>query len=142
MVRLAAATLALATLALGGIGTARACAIDGKPSAFANGGRAIIFKGAPTPSTYAWWARFAFPHAFRSGQRIAFKEDDAQVRKVLPLYDKKKPWRWLFGDGAAVDGDRASHVYRRPGHYKISVDAYFKNYGWQPFDTITIVIDK
>ena len=60
-----------------------ACSIDGKPSAYANGVRAVIAKGAPTVATYAWWAHFMFPGTFRAGQRIVFHEDDALVRKAL-----------------------------------------------------------
>ena len=47
--------------------TTSACTIDGKPSAFANNIRAVLYQHPPTPATFAWWARFAFPRAFRVG---------------------------------------------------------------------------
>src|SRR5689334_3749510 len=97
--RLVAAALAAVLLAGTG-GYASACTLDGKPSAFANGVRAVTYTKAPTPATYAWWARFAFPTAFHTGEQIRFREDDAQVRKVLPsLADLRRPWRWRFGEG-------------------------------------------
>ena len=54
-------------------GTAHACTVDGKPSVFANGTRAVIYKAALTAATYATWAHFAFPRAFRAGQRILLR---------------------------------------------------------------------
>ena len=120
---------AIVVVLLGGLaaGTslAHACTIDGKPSAVANRTRAIIFRGAPTAATYASWARFAFPGAFRVGQRIAFHEDDALVRSVLTQADLRHAWRWRFGDGAAQTGDRVAHTYRRAGRYKVAVDASY-----------------
>jgi hypothetical protein len=124
------------------VSNARACLIDGKPSAFANGVRAVLDKQAPTPATWSWWAHFAFPVAFRVGQLIAFHEDDAQVRKVLEPAALRRPWRWRFGDGTSVVGNHATYGYRRPGHYRISVDAYFPGSGWQPFDTISMTVQR
>ena len=122
-----------------------ACAIDGKPSAYANGVRAVIAKGAPTVAEYqTWWAHFIFPRTFRTGQHIAFHEDDALVRKALQaiLPHPDRPWRWRFGDGAALMSDRPTHAYRRAGRYRVSVDAYFSAYGWKTFDTITITVRR
>lgn len=130
-------------LTLAGTMSAQACTLDGKPSAFANDVRAVIYSKAPTEATYAWWARFAFPRAFHVGQRIAFHEDDAQIRKVLPsMADLSRSWRWDFGDKAAQVGDRATHSYARAGRYKVAVEAYFHGYGWQAFDTITITVKR
>jgi hypothetical protein len=122
--------------------TTSACTIDGKPTAFANTIQAVLYKQAPTPATYAWWARFAFPQAFRVGQPIAFHENDAQVRPLLPLADLKRSWRWEFGDKTAQVGDRVTHRYQHAGNYKVSVDAYFPKYGWEAFDSITITIQR
>jgi len=124
------------------VGLARACTFDGKPSAFADGRRAVLDTAPPGPATSAWGARFAFAQAFRTGQRVVFHEDDAQVRPVLPAADLHRGWRWRFGDGGGQPGDQVTHRYDRPGHYKISVDAYFAHYGWQPFDTIAITIKR
>lgn len=122
-------------------GSVSACTIDGTPSAIANNTRAIIYKKAPTAATYSTWARFAFPRPYRAGQRIAFREDDALVRPVLTQADLRRSWRWRFGDGASHTGDRVAHTYRRPGTYKVAVDAYYPHYGgWQQFDSITITI--
>ena len=119
-----------------------ACTIDGKPSAFANGVRAVISHEVPTPQTYASWAHFTFPRAYRVGQRIVFREDDGQVRKLLSRADLKRSWRWRLGDGTARTGDTAAHSYRRAGRYRVSVDAYFPGYGWQAFDSIAIAIRR
>lgn len=134
----AAATFAMAN-------SAQACALDNKPSAYANGARSVITTGAPTVATFSWWAHFTFPHALRVGQRVVFREDDAQVRKALPasLQHSPYPWRWRFGDGHAAIADRPSHVYRQPGHYKVSVDVYGKVNGkgeWLTFDAITAMV--
>ncbi len=123
-------------------GTAGACTIDGIPSAFANDTRAVIYKQAPTKATYGWWAHFAFPRTFRVGQRVVFKEDDAQVRKLLPLADLRRSWRWSFGDKTNSVGDQAAHVYRRAGKYRVLVAAYFIGYGWEAFDSITIAVGR
>lgn len=124
--------------------SAQACMLDNKPSAYANGVRAVITKGAPTAATYAWWAHFAFPHSLRVGQRVVFREDDAQVRKALPslLRHSPRPWRWRFGDGQSVVGDHPAHAYRRPGRYKVLVQVYGKGYGWQTFDSITATVRR
>ena len=29
--------------------------------------------------------------------------------------------RWLFGDGGSATGARVTHVYRRPGRYRVKV---------------------
>ena len=122
-------------------GPVAACSVDGVPSAFANNTRAVIYKVAPTAATYAYWACFAFPHAYRAGQRITFHEADALVRPVLTLADLRRPWRWRYGDGTSTMGDRVTHVYRRAGTYKVAVDAYYPHYGgWQQFDSITISV--
>ena len=122
--------------------TTSACTIDGKPSAFANDIGAVLYQHPPTPATYAWWARFAFPRAFRVGQHIAFRENDTQVRPLLPLADLTRSWRWEFGDKTAQVGDRVTHRYQHPGRYKVSVEAYFPTYGWEAFDSITITIQR
>lgn len=120
-----------------------ACTIDGKPSAIADNTRAVIFKGAPTAATYAYWARFAFPRTFHTGRRIAFREDDALVRPVLKLADLNRSWRWRFGDGASQAGDRVTHTYRRAGKFKVAVDAYYPSVkGWFQFDSITITVRR
>jgi len=133
---------ALAIGLASGVGAAHACTIDGKPSVFANGTRAVIYKAAPTAATYATWAHFTFPRAFRAGQGILLKEDDALMRKVLPQADLRRSWRWRLGDGTTQTGDTATHSYRRAGKYKVAVDAYFKGYGWQQFDSVTVTVHR
>lgn len=140
--RRAALALCLSAILAGALAeSTSACTIDGKPSAFAAGTRAVIARGAPTAATYAYWAIFAFPRAFRQGQRIAFHEDDALVRPLLTQADLARSWRWRFGDGAWALGDHVTHRYRRTGKYKVAVDAYFPTAkGWYQFDSITITI--
>ena len=122
--------------------TAHACTIDGKPSVFANGIRAVIYKKAPTAATYATWAHFAFPRAFHTGERILLKEDDVLMRTVLPRADLSRSWRWHLGDGTTRTGDTAAHVYQRAGTYRATVDAYFKGYGWEQFDSVTVTVHR
>ena len=119
---------------------AGACSLDGKPSAYANGVPAVVVHTAPTVATYVWWAHFAFPRSFHAGQHIQLHEDDATIRKLLPPAATRRPWRWRFGDGDSVIGDRVTHLYHRPGRYKLAVEAYFPTYGWQQFDTITVTV--
>lgn len=123
---------------------ANACMIDNKPSAYANGTLAATVKTAPTVATYKWWAHFAFPRAFRAGERIHFSENDAQVRKALQGQPDalRRPWRWVFADGHSQVADRVTHAYKQPGRYKLSVEAYFPSYGWQAFDTITVTVRR
>ncbi len=134
----AAATFAVA-------GSAQACALDNKPSAYANGALSVVTRSAPTAASFSWWAHFSFPHVLRVGERVTFRENDAQVRKALPasLRHSRYAWRWRFGDGASEIGDRVSHVYRHPGHYKVSVDVYGTVNGkgeWLTFDAITATV--
>jgi transglutaminase-like putative cysteine protease len=35
-----------------------------------------------------------------------------------------------------------SHVYRHAGRFRVSAEAYFAGYGWQPFDTITLTVRR
>ncbi len=121
---------------------AQACSLDGKPSAYADGVPAVVVHTIPTVATYAWWAHFAFPRAFRAAQRLRLNEDDRAIRTLLPSSALRRPWRWRFGDGNAQIGDRVTHIYRRPGRYKLSVEAYFPSYGWQAFDTITVTVRR
>jgi len=102
----------------------------------------VVVRTAPTVATYAWWAHFAGPRAFRPGQHIRLNENDKEIRALLPSSALRRPWRWRFGDGDSIVGDRVAHIYRRPGRYKLSVEAYFPSYGWQAFDTITVTVRR
>lgn len=117
---------------------AGACALDGKPSAYADNVPAVIARQPPTAATWSWWAHFAFPGRYRHGQQVVFRENDAQVRKLLSYAQLSRGWRWRFGEGSAAFADRPSHTYRRPGHYRVYVDAYIPGAGWNTFDTISI----
>ncbi len=64
------------------------------------------------------------------------------MRKLLPLADLRRSWRWGFGDKTSVVGDQAAHVYRRAGKYRVSVAAYFRGYGWETFDSITVAVRR
>ncbi len=119
---------------------AHACSLDGKPSAYADGVRAVLTRGMPTAATYSWWAHFTFARTLQAGRPIRFREDDAQVRPLLLPEALRHSWRWYFGDGGALTSDQATHTYRRPGRYKVQVTAYFPHYGWQAFDQITLTV--
>lgn len=119
----------------------RACMIDGVPSAYANGWRAVV-AAAPTTQTYSWWANFAFPGIFRTGSAVNFREDDRLLRPILRAAWWRHPWRWRFSDGKPVVGDSATHTYARQGHYRVYVDALVPGFGYEAFDTISINIRR
>lgn len=131
--------LAGAALAAGPV---QACTVDGRPSAFVDGVRAVITRGAPTVATYAWWAHFTFPRSARVGRIVRFNEDVALLRRVLPSDWLRHPWRWHYGDGAVASGDTSYHRYTHPGHYKVQVDADLPGYGWEAFDSITLAVTR
>jgi PKD domain len=121
-----------------------ACTIDNKPSVYANGLLAIVAP-APTQATWPTWAHFIFPRAFHSKRTVTLSENVTLVRTALNTLrpvPENRPWRWDFGDGKTAYGARVSHSFPRAKRYRVSVQAYFKGYGWQAFDTVTINVVK
>ena len=136
-------------LALGGgllIGAApaRACALDSRPSAFADGQRDRVNTQAPTTAgQLAAWTTFVFAHPYPARHHIVFTEDRREVALSLTAAAMRRPWRWGFGDGHTVDGWTVRHAYVRPGQWRITVDAY--NPGtrrWYNFDVVTITVRR
>jgi len=121
-----------------------ACTIDNKPSVSANGRLAVVAP-APTQATWPTWAHFLFPGTYHRSRPVVLAENVASVRRALNTLrpvPENRPWRWDFGDGHTAYGSRVTHSFARAQRYKISVQAYFKGYGWQAFDTVTINVVK
>jgi hypothetical protein len=121
---------------------ARACAIDQRPSASANGRLAHLNPHTPTTSAQlATWGYFIFPGTFRVGADVTLTENRAEVARTLEPSALRDPWGWQFGDGTTALGWTVRHAYARPGPERISVYAYDPAIDrWTLFDQITITI--
>jgi hypothetical protein len=123
-----------------------ACTLDGRPTAFANGRRAVrtgpfSVKTPARVSSAQTWAPFSFPLSYHARAALRFTEDRAQLRRVLPADSMQRAWRWEFGDGVRAVGWTVTHRYTRPGTYRITVSAYVPSYGsYLLFDVVRIVI--
>jgi PKD repeat protein len=131
----------LAANALGG--ATQACSIDGVPSLTVNGYTVVINRVAPKSQTdLRVWAPFVLGFPLHTGRDEAL----AEIKQLVALQQEafKTPWRWNFGDGsAAARGTVVHHVFRRPGIYKITVDAYFPSHKfWYTFDAVQIHVVK
>jgi hypothetical protein len=124
-------------------GQAVACTIDGKPSLTINGHTVALNKVVPRLGTdLQLWAPFILPRTLQIGQ----KETLTEIKKLIPLEAEafRTPWRWNFGDGSALaHGFAVTHVFRRPGLYKVTVDAYFPSHKfWYTFDAVQVRVAK
>src|ERR687885_834252 len=123
---LLAGTLTIAaTTALTAPQTTQACTIDGQPTAFANGSRAVLSHVTFTLKTARTWAPFSFPSRYHARTPIRFTEDRALLRRVLPADALRHTWRWDFGDGTHELGWAVTHRYAHAGLYRITVQAYY-----------------
>jgi hypothetical protein len=131
------ATLAAIPLSLS-LAHASACSIDGVPTISVNGYTAIINKTPPIGKDLAIWAPFVLSFPLHTGRT----ETLAEIAQAVPLAPEafKTPWRWHFGDGAAIArGTSVHHTYSRPGTYKITVEAYFPSHKfWYTFDALQV----
>jgi hypothetical protein len=130
----------VAVALLNGIGTARACSLDGIPSLLVNGHLVAANRARPA-GQLATWAPFEAPGLYTPGQPVLLREIRGRVLWTLPPSAFKIPWRWTFGDGAQARGMSSHHSYRHAGNYVIGVQAYLtdgRNSGWYVFDTILI----
>jgi hypothetical protein len=96
---------------------------------------------APTQATWPTWSHFLFPGTYHRTRSVTLAENVPLVRKALNSLrpaPENRSWRWEFGDGHTSYGSRVTHSFARTGRYRITVKAYFKGYGWQAFDTVTI----
>jgi len=123
--------------------TARACTIDGTPTVYANGQRAVLSHARFTPQTARSWAMFAFPSDYHTGTAVRLVEDRAALARVLPNEALGHEWQWTLGDGTKTIGWTAAHTYTHPGAYRIMVSAYYPSWKqYFPFDTVRIVVGR
>ena len=109
------------------------------PSFTVNGYTAVINTTAPkTAAELRVWAPFVLGFTLHTGRDEAM----AEIRKLIQLQPEAftTPWRWNFGDGTpAVRAETVHHEFRRPGVYKITVDAYFPSHKlWYTFDAVQV----
>jgi len=136
---------AIAGLVLGsgllGAGVARACGMDGIPSLSVNGRVVAVNSALTSNARFDTWTPFVTRGAYPAGRPVLLAENKANVAQSLPPEAFKYPWNWTFGDGATARGLSARHVYRRPGAYILSVEAYLiagAQRQWYTFDKVTI----
>jgi chitodextrinase len=140
---LAGALALAATVALTAPQTAQACTIDGKPTAFADGSRAVLSHVKLTVATARTWAPFAFRRPYHAHAAIRLTEDRAQLRHVLPSDSMQRAWRWDFGDRTQASGWTVAHRYAHPGSYRITVSAYYPAFHqYFTMDTVRITITR
>ena len=123
--------------------TTHACTIDGQPTAFANGRRAVVSPVKLTVTTARTWAPFSFRSAYHARAAIRLTEDRAQLRRVLAPDTMQRAWRWEFGDGTHATGWTVSLRYGHAGAYRITVWAYYPTYDqYVAFDRVRITITQ
>ncbi len=120
---------------------ASACTLDGKPTALANGRRAILTTERDTQANMRTWAPFSFPAPYHAQAAVLLTEDRGALGRVLPPQSFAHPWKWTLGDRTGAFGWTIAHRYAHPGTYRVTVAAYYPT--WQeyiPFDTVRIVV--
>ena len=141
----------LAGAVLGGGSLARACTIDQKPSASANGALARVNLQQPTTTAQlAVWAPFIFTRGYMPQQTVTLTENRAQIARVLEARAMRRPWRWTITDGSShaayntvVYGWTVRHAFAHPGQWQVNVDAYDPaSKKWYPFDQVAVVIRR
>src|SRR5579875_2135791 len=133
--------MVLIVCALLGVGTARACGLDGVPSLSIDGRLVAVNKTLTSAGKIDTWTPFVARGVYAAGRSLLFTENRANVALSLPPLAFRYPWRWTFGDGASARGMSAQHIYRRPGTYIVAVQAYLvagAHHQWYPFDKATI----
>jgi hypothetical protein len=120
-----------------------ACDLDGKPTAFANGARAVLSHATFTLEAARTWALFSFPGRYHAHTPIRFTEQRGQLRYVLPSDSLRHTVRWDFGDGTHAMGWAVTHRYTHAGIYRITVNAYYSTWHqYFPFDNVRISIAR
>jgi len=127
-----------------GSASARACALDNKPSLSANGRLVRINQQYPrTDAEVAHWTYFVVPGAYHVGQGVALTENRQEVAQTLLPSVMLRPWRWELGDGAVAYGWSVKHVYAHPGQYMVTADCYNPGDGkWYNFDKATLTVTR
>ncbi len=128
--------------ALGAPGDANACSIDGVPSITVNGYNVVVNTTPPIGKNLSVWAPFLVPFPLHVGRNEALGE--IRRRVAMSAEGFKYPWRWNFGDGSpTVRGTVVHHVYKKPGIYKVTVEAYFAAHKfWYTFDATQVHVLK
>jgi hypothetical protein len=131
--------LLIASLYLAIAAPLQACGLDGVPSISANGVLAHRNGTRASVGHLAQWAQFNFTTAFPAGKQLTFRENVAELHRSLLPQAFGKPWRWNMGDGTTLTGYSISHIYKRPGTYKVIVSAYYSDYRtWSQFDDVMV----
>lgn len=139
----AGALALVATIALAAPQSTLACTLDGKPTALANGSRAVLSHVKLTVATARTWAPFSFRVPYHAHTSIRLAEDRAQLRRVLQPDTMQRAWRWEFGDGTHATGWTVTHRYAHPGAYRITVLAYYPTFQqYFSFDTVRITVTR
>ena len=126
---------------LAGAAVARACSLDGVPSLTVNGRLVALNTASAATGSAATWAPFIAQGVYRASYSLLMHEDRAKVAAALPSNAFVVPWRWRFGDGATARGTTVHHIYKHPGIYVITVQAYFvagTRQHWITFDKAAI----
>jgi hypothetical protein len=120
-----------------------ACDLDGKPTAVADGNRAVFSHVTFTLTTARTWALFSFPGRYHARTPIRFTEERAQLRYALPSDSLRHAVRWDFGDGTHAMGWAVTHRYAHAGLYRITVKALYSTWHqYFPFDNVRISIAR
>lgn len=135
---------ALAGCAFGSAVPARACSLDYRPSAYANGQLDSLNPQIPTTSAQlSTYAVFVFARSYPVRRAITLSENRREVARSLTAAALRRPWRWEFGDGHTAYGWTVHHAYARAGQWRINVDAYDPgSRKWYNFDQVTITIHR
>jgi hypothetical protein len=122
---------------------ALACSLDNIPSLSANGVLAHLNTTPPTKANVHWWEPFVLTQLFTGVRPVRFAENVREVRGTLPAQAFSRAWKWTFGDGASATGFSATHVYRKPGRYRVLVSAYYPDYhAWYGFDGVLLTLQR
>jgi PKD domain len=119
------------------------CDIDGKPTAVADGARAVLSHVTFTLKAARTWALFSFPGRYHARTPIRFPEERGQLQYALPPDSLRHTVRWDFGDGTHAMGWAVTHRDAHAGIYRITVNAYYSTWHrYFPFDNVRIRIAR
>jgi hypothetical protein len=141
---LAAFTFAVCLAVFRGALQARACTLDQRPSALADGRLAVANQQTVTNSALlAVWAPFVFPQHFSTRRTVTLWENRAEVARSLTDAAMRTPWRWQFGDGAVSYGWTVHHRWARAAEWRIDVAAYDPGTKrWYSFDQVDVQVAR